>query len=323
MTEMQKSMAVFSGSVNPALADKIADALGAHLGNVRLEKFANGEIYARYLESVRGADVFIIQSVAGSHVNDALMELLIMADAAKRASARTITAVITHYGYARQDRKAAAREPITAKLVANLITTAGITRVMTIDLHQGQIQGFFDMPVDHLTALPILADYFKSKNLDPAKLCVVSPDVGRAKAAKKLSDMLEADLAIMHKGRPGHNKAEITALIGDVSGKVCILNDDMIDTGGSVVAAVETLKNKGAEKIFVCATHPVFSGPGLERMANLDVEEVVVCDTIPVPAEYQTGKIKVVSVAPLFARAISNVYNNGSVSDLFDPDFAL
>ena len=323
MTEMQKSLALFSGSVNPEVADRIASALGTHLGNVRLEKFANGEIYARYLESVRGADVFIIQSVAGAHVNDALMELLIMADAAKRASARTITAVITHYGYARQDRKAAAREPITAKLVANLITTAGITRVMTIDLHQGQIQGFFDMPVDHLTALPILADYFKSKNLDPAKLCVVSPDVGRAKAAKKLSDMLEADLAIMHKGRPGHNKAEITALIGDVSGKVCILNDDMIDTGGSVVAAVETLKNKGAEKIFVCATHPVFSGPGLERMANLDVEEVVVCDTIPVPAEYQTGKIKVVTVAPLFARAISNVYNNGSVSDLFDPDFAL
>ncbi len=323
MTEMQKSLALFSGSVNPEVADRIASALGTHLGNVRLEKFANGEIYARYLESVRGADVFIIQSVAGAHVNDALMELLIMADAAKRASARTITAVITHYGYARQDRKAAAREPITAKLVANLLTTAGFTRVMTIDLHQGQIQGFFDMPVDHLTALPILADYFKSKNLDPSKLCVVSPDVGRAKAAKKLSDMLEADLAIMHKGRPGHNKAEITALIGDVDGKTCILNDDMIDTGGSVVAAVETLKNKGAEKIFVCATHPVFSGPGLERMANLDVEEVVVCDTIPVPAEYQTGKIKVVTVAPLFARAISNVYNNGSVSDLFDPDFAL
>lgn len=323
MTEMQKSLALFSGSVNPEVADRIASALGTHLGNVRLEKFANGEIYARYLESVRGADVFIIQSVAGAHVNDALMELLIMADAAKRASARTITAVITHYGYARQDRKAAAREPITAKLVANLLTTAGFTRVMTIDLHQGQIQGFFDMPVDHLTALPILADYFKSKNLDPSKLCVVSPDVGRAKAAKKLSDMLEADLAIMHKGRPGHNKAEITALIGDVTGKICVLNDDMIDTGGSVVAAVETLKNKGAEKIFVCATHPVFSGPGLERMVNLDVEEVVVCDTIPVPAEYQTGKIKVVTVAPLFARAISNVYNNGSVSDLFDPDFAL
>ena len=207
--------------------------------------------------------------------------------------------------------------------MANLITTSGITRVMSIDLHQGQIQGFFDMPVDHLTALPILADYFKVKNLDKDKLCVVSPDVGRAKAAKKLSDMLEADLAIMHKGRPGHNKAEITALIGDVNGKICVLNDDMIDTGGSVVAAVETLKNKGAEKIYVCCTHPVFSGPGLERMANLDVEEVVVCDTIPVPVEYQTGKIKVISVAPLFARAIANVYSNRSVSDLFDPDFAL
>lgn len=323
MTEMQKSLALFSGSVNPELAEKVANELGVSLGNVKLEKFSNGEIYARYLESVRGADVFLIQSVAGEHINDALMELLIMADAAKRASARTITAVITHYGYARQDRKAAAREPITAKLVANLITTSGITRVMSIDLHQGQIQGFFDMPVDHLTALPILADYFKAKNLDKDKLCVVSPDVGRAKAAKKLSDMLEADLAIMHKGRPGHNKAEITALIGDVNGKICVLNDDMIDTGGSVVAAVETLKNKGAEKIYVCCTHPVFSGPGLERMANLDVEEVVVCDTIPVPVEYQTGKIKVISVAPLFARAIANVYSNRSVSDLFDPDFAL
>ncbi len=323
MTEMQKSLALFSGSVNPELAEKVANELGVSLGNVKLEKFSNGEIYARYLESVRGADVFLIQSVAGEHINDALMELLIMADAAKRASARTITAVIAHYGYARQDRKAAAREPITAKLVANLITTSGITRVMSIDLHQGQIQGFFDMPVDHLTALPILADYFKVKNLDKDKLCVVSPDVGRAKAAKKLSDMLEADLAIMHKGRPGHNKAEITALIGDVTGKICVLNDDMIDTGGSVVAAVETLKNKGAEKIYVCCTHPVFSGPGLERMANLDVEEVVVCDTIPVPVEYQTGKIKVISVAPLFARAIANVYSNRSVSDLFDPDFAL
>ncbi len=323
MTEMQKSMALFTGSVNPALAESIANELGVNLGNIKLEKFANGEIYARYLESVRGADVFLIQSVAGDHINDALMELLIMADAAKRASARTITAVISHYGYARQDRKAASREPITAKLVANLITTSGITRVMSIDLHQGQIQGFFDMPVDHLTALPILADYFKTKNFEPGKICVVSPDVGRAKAAKKLSDMLEADLAIMHKGRPGHNKAEITALIGDVEGKVCILNDDMIDTGGTVVAAVETLRNKGAEKIYVCCTHPVFSGPGLERMANLNADEVVVCDTIPVPLEYQTGKIKVVSVAPLFARAIANVYANRSVSDLFDPDFAL
>lgn len=323
MTEMKKSLALFSGSVNPRLAEEIADELGVELGHVKLEKFSNGEIYARYLQSVRGSDVFIIQSVAGDQINDALMETLIMADAAKRASARTVTAVISHYGYARQDRKAAAREPITAKLVANLMETAGINRMMSIDLHQGQIQGFFDIPVDHLTALPILADYFKAKNLDCSNLCIVSPDVGRAKAAKKFSDMMEADLAIMHKGRPGHNRAEITALIGDVRGKTCILNDDMIDTGGSVVAAVATLKAQGAEDIYVCTTHPVFSGPGFERMINLDAKEVVVCNTIPVPEEHQTGKIKVVSVAPLFARAIGNVYNNGSVSELFDPEFAL
>lgn len=322
MTEMQKTMALFSGSANRDLAEKIAKSLGTELGNVHLEKFSNGEIYVRYLESVRGADVFLIQSVAGDHVNDALMELLIMADAAKRASARKITAVVSHYGYSRQDRKAAAREPITAKLVADLLQVAGIDRLMSIDLHQNQIQGFFDVPVDHLTALPILADYFKSKGLPKERLCVVSPDVGRAKAAKKLSDMMEADLAIMHKGRPGHNKAEITALIGDVTDKICILNDDMIDTGGSVVAAVNTLHKNGAAEVYVCATHPVFSGPGLERMANLDATEVVVCDTIPVPAEYQNGKIKVVSVAPLFARGINNVFNNGSVSELFDPDFA-
>ena len=281
MTEMKKSLALFSGSVNPRLAEEIADELGVELGHIKLEKFSNGEIYARYLQSVRGSDVFIIQSVAGDQINDALMETLIMADAAKRASARTVTAVISHYGYARQDRKAAAREPITAKLVANLMETAGINRMMSIDLHQGQIQGFFDIPVDHLTALPILADYFKAKNLDCSNLCIVSPDVGRAKAAKKFSDMMEADLAIMHKGRPGHNRAEITALIGDVRGKTCILNDDMIDTGGSVVAAVATLKAQGAEDIYVCTTHPVFSGPGLERMINLDAKEVVVCNTIP------------------------------------------
>lgn len=320
---MKKSMAVFAGSSNPELANQIADELGVSLGNVKLEKFANGEIYARYLESVRGADVFIIQSIAGEHVNDALMELLIMADAAKRASSRTVTAVVTHYGYSRQDRKAAAREPITARLVADLMTVAGIDRTITVDLHQGQIQGFFDTPVNHLTALNIMADYFKAKKLDPAKLCVVSPDLGRAKAAKKLADIMDADLAIMHKDRPKHNQAEITALIGDVKGKTCILNDDMIDTAGSLVAAVSTLKANGADKVYACATHPVFSGPAYERLENAPVEEVVVCNTIPVPLEKQTGKIKVISVAPLFARAIANVYSNGSVSELFDPDFAL
>lgn len=321
--EVKKSMALFSGSVNPELADQISEALGVPLGNVKLEKFANGEIYARYMESVRGADVFLIQSVAGEHVNDALMELLIMVDAAKRASARTVTAVITHYGYSRQDRKAAAREPITAKLVADLLTAAGVTRIITIDLHQGQIQGFFNIPVNHLTALNLLADYFKAKNFDFSEVCVVSPDLGRAKAAKKLADILGADLAIMHKGRPKHNHAEITALIGDVKDRICILNDDMIDTAGSLVAAVDTLKANGASQVYCCATHPVFSGPAYERLENAPIEEVVVCNTIPVPLEKQTGKIKTVSVAPLFARAINNVYTNGSVSELFDPDFAL
>ncbi len=321
--EMKKTMAVFSGSVNPELANEIAECLDITLGKVRLEKFSNGEIYARYLESIRGADVFLIQSVAGEHVNDALMELLIMADAAKRASARTITAVIAHYGYSRQDRKASPREPITAKLVADLLTVAGVNRIITIDLHQGQIQGFFDIPVNHLTALNVMADYFKGKNFDPETLCVISPDLGRAKAAKKLADIMEADLAIMHKGRPKHNQAEITALIGDVKGKICILNDDMIDTAGSVAAAVRTLKARGADKVYVCATHPVLSGPAYERLEDAPIEEVVVCNTIPVPAERLNGKIKVVSVAPLFARAISCVYSNGSISNLFDPDFAL
>ena len=317
MSNMTKTMAVFAGSTCPELAEDIATALGTTLGNVKLEKFSNGEIYARYLESVRGADVFIVQSTSTPNVNEAVMELLIMADAAKRASARTVNAVVPCYGYARQDRKAAAREPITAKLVANIMTAAGIDRTITIDLHQGQIQGFFDTPVDHLTALPIFADYFRKKNIDTEKLCVVSPDVGRAKAAKKLSDMLHSDLAIMHKGRPGHNKAEIPALIGDVNGKICIVNDDMIDTAGT------TLKQKGAEKVYVCATHPIFSGPAYERIENSQIDELVVCNTVAVPQEKQTGKINVISVAPLLARAINNVYDNKSVASLFDPEFAL
>lgn len=319
-SEMKKSLAVFSGSSNPELSQEIADCLGVKLAPVELERFANGEIYARYTESVRGADIFIIESVAGEHVNDVLMELLIMTDAAKRASARTVTAVVTHYGYSRQDRKASPREPITAKLVANLMEVAGVDRTITIDLHQGQIQGFFNTPVNHLTAMPILEEYFLKKGFDSKDLCVVSPDVGRAKAAKKFSDVLEADIAIMHKGRPGHNKAEITALIGDVTDKICILNDDMIDTGGSVVAAAETLRAKGAKAVYVCATHPVFSGPAFERLEKAPVEEIVVTNTIPVPKEHQGGKIKVLSVAPLLAKAIHNVYANESVSALGDAE---
>ena len=318
MTEMTKSMAIFSGSVNPGLADQVASELGCTLGNVKLEKFANGEIYARYLDSVRGADVFIIQSVAGKHINDALMEMLIMIDAAKRASARTISAVVTHYGYSRQERKAAPREPITAKLVADLITVAGADDIITIDLHQDAIQGFFDIPVNHMTAMPIFVDYFKNKGIDREELCVVSPDVGRAKAAKKFQGLLDCDIAIMHKDRPKHNQAEITALIGDVTGKVCILNDDMIDTGGSLVAAAETLMAKGAKKVYACATHGLFSGPAYDRIENSCIEEVVVTNAVPVPLDRQTGKIRVLSVAPLIAKTMKNVYSNGSVSKLFE-----
>ena len=246
------------------------------------------------------------------------MEMLIMIDAAKRASARTISAVVTHYGYSRQERKAAPREPITAKLVADLITVAGADDIITIDLHQDAIQGFFDIPVNHMTAMPIFVDYFKNKGIDPEEMCVVSPDVGRAKAAKKFQGQLGCDIAIMHKDRPKHNQAEITALIGDVTGKVCILNDDMIDTGGSLVAAAETLMSKGAKKVYACATHGLFSGPAYDRIQNSCIEEVVVTNAVPVPLDRQTGKIRVLSVAPLLARTIQSVYGNGSVSKLFN-----
>ena len=251
-------------------------------------------------------------------MNDALMELLIMVDAAKRASARSISAVIAHYGYARQDRKAAPREPITAKLVADLLTVAGVSNIITVDLHQDAIQGFFDIPVNHMTAMPIFVDYFRNKGLDPERLCVVSPDVGRAKAAKKFSTALDCDIAIMHKDRPKHNQAEITALIGDVTDKICILNDDMIDTGGSLVAAAATLKAKGAAEVYACATHGLFSGPAYERLENSCIEEVVVTNAVPVPLARQTGKIKVLSIAPLFAQTIGAVYGNGSIGKLFE-----
>ncbi len=317
----ERNILLFSGSVNRGLADDIARELEMSLGNVRLEKFANGEIYARYQESVRGAEVFIIQSVcsgSGLDVNDALMELLIMADAAKRASAHNVSAVITHYGYARQDRKAAPREPITAKLVADLLEASGVDNVITIDLHQDAIQGFFDIPVNHMTAMPIFVDYYKALGFDEDQLVVVSPDVGRAKAAKKFSTLLDCDIAIMHKDRPKHNQAEITALIGDVSDKICILNDDMIDTAGSLVAAASTLKAKGAAKVYACATHGLFSGPAYDRIENSCIEEVLVTNAVPVPLERQTGKIKVMSLGPLFAKTINNVYRNGSVASLFE-----
>ncbi|MDR2036277.1 MAG: ribose-phosphate pyrophosphokinase [Coriobacteriales bacterium] len=324
MTEVTKDLMLFSGRSNKPLAESIAQMLSISLSKVKITTFANGEIFARYKHSVRGIDLFILQSISNyeeGSVNDALMELLIMCDAAKRASAHSVTAVITHFGYSRQDKKSAAREPITAKLVADLLMVAGVDRVITVDLHQGQIQGFFDKPVNHLTALPIFANYFNSMNLD--NVCIVSPDVGRAKAAKKLADLMGCELAIMHKSRPAHNKAEISNVIGEVKGKTCIVNDDIIDTGGSIVAGVQALKLKGAGDVYVCATHGLFSGQAFELLEAADIKEVVICDTVPVPLDKQKGKFKVVSVAPLLAQAISNVFNNVSVSELFDPDFAL
>lgn len=319
MTSQQsKRMMVFAGTANPELSEGIAKHLGIELGNVKISRFANGEIYVRFLESVRGADVFIVQSIA-SPVNASLMELLIMVDAAKRASARSISAVISHYGYARQDRKSAAREPITAKLVADLLTVAGIDRLITMDLHQGQIQGFFDIPVNHLTALPILADYYRSLNLE--NVTVVSPDVGRVKVCKKLADMLGAGLAILHKGRPEPNVAEIMHVIGEVEGKTCIMADDMIDTAGTITEGAKALIAAGATSVYVGATHGIFSPPAYERIEKSPINEVIVTDTLPVAIERLGGKISVLSVAPLFAHAIQNVYDDESVSELFDPDF--
>lgn len=320
MGQVNRTLKLFSGRSNRGLAKRIADECAMKLGKVEIKTFANGEIYARYLESVRGVDVFIIQSVSG-RVNDNLMEMLIMADAAKRASARSVTAVLTHYGYSRQDKKSASREPITAKLVANLMTASGIDRTICIDLHQGQIQGFFDTPVNHLTALPIFADYFNAMKL--ANICVVSPDVGRAKAARKLAELLDADLAIMSKTRPEHNVSEVTTVIGNVKGKTCIINDDMIDTGGSVINGVDALLEAGARDVYVCATHGLFSGKAYDRIEQAKMVKVVVCDTVTVPKRHQGNKIEVISVAPLLAKAVNNVFNDESVSELFDPDFQI
>ena len=312
---MRKSIRVYSGSSNRPLAQKIAEYLGVELSGLTLKQFANGEIYARYDETVRGADVFLIQSVAGGNVNDMLMELLIATDAAKRASARSITAVITHYGYARQDRKAGPREPITARLVANLLEAAGVDRVITLDLHSNQIQGFFDIPVTHLTALYLFGEYFKTKDFNWDETVVVSPDMGRAKVAKKLSDYLGCEVAIAHKGRPRHNAAEVMGIIGDIKNKTCIINDDMIDTGGTLVGSINKLKEMGAGDIYISATHGIFSGKAIERLEGAPIVECVVTDAIPCSVANTPGsKIKQISVAQELSDAIYNVYANKSVS---------
>ena len=316
-TTYQKEIKLYSGTGNPELAHSIADILHLELQGLKIERFANGETYARFEESVRGDEVFFIQSISGTNVNDLLMETLIVADAAHRASCESFTAVITHYAYARQDRKAASREPITARLVANLLEAAGCDRVITLDLHQGQIQGFFDIPVTHLTALFQLGDYFKTKDFDWDNTVVVSPDMGRAKAAKKLSDYLGCDLAIAHKGRPKHNVSEVMGVIGDIKGKTCIINDDMIDTAGTLCGSVNKLKEMGAGDIYVCATHGIFSGPAIERLQAAPLVECVVTDAIPCEVANKPGsKIKTISIAKEMADAIYAVYANNSISEI-------
>jgi ribose-phosphate pyrophosphokinase len=317
-TVTKKKLELYSGDAHPELAQEIADHLGVTLGEPNLRQFANGEMHCRYGDSMRGADVFIIQTHGGLPVNDALMQQLIMIDAAKRASAKRITAVAPYYGYARQDRKAEGREPITAKLVADMLTAAGADRVVSVDLHTGQIQGFFDVPVDHLTALPILIECCKTAG-DPDELVIVSPDAGGVKAAKRFANHLGADLAFVNKVRPKGvaNEVEASNLIGNVDGKRCILLDDMIDTAGTIVAAAELLKAQGATEVWAMATHGVLSDPAIERLKNSVLEKVVITNTLPLPSEKQIDKIEVLSIAPLVADAIRAVFQDTSVSEIF------
>ena len=317
MENHSKNIKIFTGNSHPELAREIAKALNIHLGKAEVSTFSDGEISVNIKETVRGCDVFIVQSTC-SPVNNNLMELLIMIDAFKRASAGRINAVIPYYGYARQDRKAKSRDPITAKLVADLLTAAGADRVLTMDLHAAQIQGYFNIPVDHLLGSPILAKYFVEKGLaDRDDVVVVSPDLGSVTRARKFADKLNAPIAIIDKRRPKPNVAEIMGVLGDVEGKNCVMIDDMIDTGGTIVAGIDMLLEKGAKNVFVACTHPVFSGPAVERLKNCSAKEVVVTDTIILPKEKHFDKLKVVSVASLLAKTIESIENNLPVSDVF------
>jgi ribose-phosphate pyrophosphokinase len=313
----RKRLMVFTGSAYPELGEEIATGIGVAPGAVEISRFSNGEIYVRFLENVRGGDVFVVQTCAAP-INDNIMELLIMIDALKRASAKRITAVMPYYGYSRQDKKTLAREPISAHLVADIITAAGANRVVSVDLHAGQIQGFFDFPLDHVTAMPLLASYIVQKNLK--NLVVVSPDAGRVKVAKKLSDRLHLPMAIMHKRRPDKNVAEIVHVIGEVDGKNCILIDDMVDTAGTMVEAADALKNNGAKKIYACATHPILSGSAVERIELSAIEELVVTNSLPLPPEKKIDKITVLSIAPLLANTITAVFKEESVSEIVGGD---
>jgi ribose-phosphate pyrophosphokinase len=308
---------IFSLNSNESLARELAEEVGLPLGKISVNRFSDGEVQINIEESIRGCDVFIIQSTS-SPVNENLMELLIMVDAVKRASARTVNVVLPYYGYARQDRKARAREPITAKLVANLLETAGATRAIVLDLHAPQIQGFFDILIDHLIAVPILSDYFLEKKIDPSEIVIVSPDHGGVTRARKMADRLKAPIAIIDKRRPRPNVAEVMNIVGNVDGKICILIDDIIDTAGTITIAANALVESGAKEVYACCTHPVLSGPAIERIDNSVIKELVITNSIELPEEKTSPKIKTLSVAHLLAEAIVRVFEEKSVSTLFD-----
>lgn len=313
---MKGSIKLFSGSSHPLLAAEIAKELGIELSELVLSRFACNEIYAKSKDSVRGDDVFIIQT-ASENVNEDLMELFIIMDSLKRSFAGRIHVVMPHYGYARQDRVASPREPISAKLVADLMSTAGADHLITLKLHSDQEQGFFNFSVDNLDPCRLFADYFKKKGIDD--FVVVSPDAGGAKDAKKFADLIGANLAIIHKNRPNHNQSEVTHVVGDVEGKTCLIFDDMVDTAGSVTAAIKALRDMGANKdVYLAATHAVFSHPAIERFKEAGFKEVVVTNSIPIPEEKQFDGLKIISIAPLLAKIIQNVHDEKSVTDIIN-----
>lgn len=310
-----RSLKIFTGNAHRKLAEEIVEYLGVEVSAASVKTFSDGEINVMIDESVRGADVFVIQPTC-TPVNQNLMELLILIDALKRASAQRITAVLPYYGYARQDRKAKGRDPITAKLVANLLTAAGAMRVLAINLHAGQIQGFFDIPVDNLKAEPILGEYFLNKGIED--LVVVSPDIGGVTRARSLAERLQAPLAIVDKRRPKPNVAKVMNIIGDVKGKSVVMIDDIIDTAGTITLGAQALMESGAKEVYACCSHPVLSGPAIERLADSVLKEVVVTNTIPLGADKQLDKIKVLSTAPLLGEAIIRIHKDLSVSKLFN-----
>jgi ribose-phosphate pyrophosphokinase len=311
----QKRLMLFAGRSNPELAAKIAERLHLELGHVSLKTFADGETYCRYEESIRGADMFIVQTAA-KPVDEHLMELLIMVNAAKLASAKRITVVIPWFFYSRQDKKSKPREPITAKLVADMLQGAGADRVLTMDLHAGQVQGFFSIPVDHMTAVPMFAQYVRDLNIR-GQVAAVAPDTGRAKLAGKFAEMIGGDLVILNKERPSHNEANVTAVIGDVQGKTAVMTDDVIDTAGTICAGAQALKESGATKVYGCATHALLNGPALERIQSSVFDKVVVTDTVPIDPLNKPDNLEVISVSGLLAETIFNVFADDSVSAIF------